>query len=60
MKALLVSLCLCSLLGGCAIGQDIYDDRQIEECRDLPTPNERVQCERDVRDAAEGFPLSLK
>ena len=40
----------------CALGQDLYEDRRIDECRDLPTPNERLDCERDARDDAAGFP----
>lgn len=56
MKAIVLSLGLCSLLAGCALGQDIYDDRRIDECRELPTPNERLDCERTVRDEASGFP----
>ena len=58
MKALATSIGLSCLLGGCALGQDIYDDRRIAECRDLPTPNERMDCERNARDEAAGFPDS--
>jgi len=56
MRAALLSVSLCVLLGACAIGQDIYDDRRIDECRELPTPNERLDCERAARDDAAGFP----
>lgn len=48
-RILLGTLCLV-LLGGCALGQDVYDERQLDECRELPTPNERLDCERTVRD----------
>lgn len=56
MKAALIRIGLCALLGGCALGQDLYDDRRIDECRELPTPNERLDCERGARDDAAGFP----
>ncbi len=56
MKAALISFGLCTVLGACAIGQDLYDDRRIDECRDLPTANERLVCEREARDDAAGFP----
>ncbi|MCR9196913.1 MAG: hypothetical protein NXH88_19415 [Hyphomonas sp.] len=56
MKAIALSLGLCCLLAGCALGQDMYDDRRIDECRELPTPNERLDCERAARDEASGFP----
>jgi hypothetical protein len=56
MRRALICLGLCALLSACAIGQDIYDDRRIDECRDLPTPNERLDCERAARDEAAGFP----
>ena len=52
MRAAICITCLCVLIGGCAIGQDIYDNRRIDECRDLPTPNERIDCERAARDAS--------
>jgi|GEM_PF-6142878 len=58
MKSIAISLVLTALLGGCAIGQDIYDHRRIDECRELPTPNERLDCERAARDEAAGIPLS--
>ena len=57
MKAVLLSVGLCGLLAGCALGQDIYDDRRIDECRELPTPNERLDCERAARDDASGIPV---
>lgn len=50
MKAGIGVICFCLLIGGCAIGQDLYDNRRIDECRELPTPNERLDCERDARD----------
>lgn len=56
MKTVALFLSMCGLLSACAIGQDVYDQQQIEECRDLPTPNERLDCERAVRDEAAGFP----
>lgn len=51
MRAAISLVALSVLVAGCAIGQDIYDQRRIQECRDLPTPDERLSCERDVRDA---------
>lgn len=60
MKRALLCISLSALLGACAIGQDIYDDRRIDECRELPTPNERLDCERAARDEATGIPQSLK
>lgn len=56
MKTALIIFCLSAMLGGCALGQDLYDDRRIDECRQLPTPNERLDCERAARDEAAGFP----
>ncbi len=56
MKSALTIICLGAMLGGCALGQDLYDDRRIDECRELPTPNERLDCERAARDEAAGFP----
>lgn len=50
MKRILLGTFSLALLGGCAIGQDVYDDRQLDECRELPTSNERLDCERTVRD----------
>ncbi len=38
-------------LSGCALGQDIYDDEAKRQCRELPTAEERLQCERDRFDA---------
>ena len=58
MKSLILILGLVSLLGGCAIGQDIYDNRRLDECRDLPTPDERRDCERAARDHSAGIPVS--
>lgn len=58
MKTVLISISLSCLLGGCALGQDLYDHRRIDECRELPTPNERLDCERRARDAASGFPAT--
>nr|WP_156780859.1 hypothetical protein [Hyphomonas sp. Mor2] len=52
-----MALCLCGLMGGCALGQELYDARRIDECRELPTPNERLDCERTARDAASVRPI---
>ena len=60
MRRAVLVLSLCALIAGCAIGQDLYDERRIDECRDLPTPNERIDCERTARDAASGLSLSQK
>ena len=51
MRAALSLLAVSALLGGCALGQDIYDERRVQECRELPTPDERRSCERAARDA---------
>ena len=56
MKTLAVAIGLSILLTGCALGQNVYDDRRIAECRELPTPNERLDCERTARDAAANIP----
>ncbi|MEL6862471.1 MAG: hypothetical protein AAGL11_11580 [Pseudomonadota bacterium] len=60
MRRALLILSLCTLVASCAIGQDLYDERSVDECRDLPTPNERIDCERSARDAASGLSLSQK
>lgn len=60
MRRALSSLFICGLVASCAIGQDLYDERRIDECRDLPTPNERIDCERAARDAASGLPTDEK
>jgi len=60
MKTAIASLLISTMLGGCAIGQHAYDNRQLDECRELPTPDERRTCERTVRDAASGIPVSAK
>lgn len=51
MRAAIGLLALSAVLTGCAIGHDIYDERRIHECRELPTPDERLTCERAARDA---------
>jgi len=49
-----ITACLAALLflSSCALGQNVYDSESIKQCRALPTPNERLQCERDARDAS--------
>lgn len=48
--------CICVvallLLPGCMLAQDAYDDRAQDECRELPTPDERLACDRAVHDRA--------
>ena len=56
MRRAFGSLLICSLIASCAIGEDLYEERRTNECRDLPTPNERIDCERAARDAASGLP----
>jgi len=58
MKSAILLLALSAIVAGCAIGQDIYDDHRVDECRELPTPDERRDCERTVRDEAAGIPVS--
>lgn len=56
MKRILLLFCLMPALGGCVIGQQIYDERRLDECRELPTADERRTCEREARDAEAGIP----
>ena len=58
MKTTLLVLMLSAMLASCALGQDLYDERRVDECRELPTPNERLDCERVARDEAAGIPLT--
>ena len=58
MKAAILVLTLSAIVGGCALGQDIYDERRVDECRELPTPDARRDCERAARDEAAGIPVS--
>lgn len=58
MKSAILVLALSGLIAGCAIGQDMYDDRRVDECRELPTPDARRDCERAARDDAAGIPVS--
>ena len=51
MRALLALLAL-GPLSGCVLGQGVYDSEALNQCRALPTPDERLQCERDARDAS--------
>lgn len=50
MRRAVIALTLCSLLGACAILQDAYDDRRSDECRQLPSPNDQIECERGAFD----------
>ena len=36
---------------GCISPQSHYDDFSIAECREIPTPYARLECERSARDA---------
>ena len=38
-------------LTGCVLVQDEYDRFSLEECRETPGSNVRLECERQVRDA---------
>lgn len=58
MRRAILAVSLIGILAGCALGQDLYDERRIDECRELPTPDERLTCERNARDEAAGIPLS--
>lgn len=58
MKSAILLLALSVVVAGCALGQDIYDERRVDECRELPTPDARRDCERAVRDDAAGIPVS--
>lgn len=50
MRALAALLAGVFILGGCVIVQDMYDDRARDECLELPTPDERRDCNRQVHD----------
>ena len=58
MKSAVLLLALSAIVAGCAIGQDLYDDRRVDECRELPTPDARRDCERAAHDEAAGIPVS--
>lgn len=58
MKSAILLLALSAIVSGCALGQDMYDDRRIDECRELPTPDARRDCDRVARDEAAGIPVS--
>ncbi len=58
MKTAVLILMLSGMLASCALGQDLYDDRRVDECRELPTPDARRDCERVARDEAAGIPVS--
>jgi hypothetical protein len=51
MTSISVGLVALLVLSGCTSAmQDSYDERAIAECRELPTPNERLACERAAID----------
>lgn len=58
MKTAILVLVLSATIAGCALGQDMYDNRRVDECRELPTPDARRDCERAARDEAAGIPVS--
>ena len=39
-------------LAGCSLVQGMYDAEAIDACRELPTVDERLACERAAEDAA--------
>ena len=47
----LLALAALTLLPACVLAQDAYDSESLKQCRELPTPQERLQCERDDHDA---------
>lgn len=49
-RAIIVCLTACTL-AGCALVQDEYDRVSLEECRETPGSNARLECERQARDA---------
>ncbi len=51
MKTLLLALAAPILLAGCSVLQSSYDSQRRMECRDLPTPDERLACDRAASDA---------
>lgn len=51
MKALTAALLALALLGGCEILQHSYDHQARKECQNLPTPDERLACDRAASDA---------
>ena len=51
MKVIIVALVLLPVLTGCEVFQSSYDYRVEQECRELPTPDERLACSRRADDA---------
>lgn len=49
-RAIIVCLAACAM-AGCALVQDEYDRHSVEECRETPGSNARLECERQARDA---------
>ncbi len=58
MKVLAV-LGVLSVLPACAIVQGAYDERVKEECNELPTSDERRDCNRAAEDAEQARRQSL-
>lgn len=58
MKAALACLAVCMMLAGCEIGQQFYDERRLDECEELPTFDEQLDCIRAARDAEAGLPVA--
>lgn len=51
MKTVLAALMVLPVLGGCELLQGSYDSQVRSECRELPTPDERLACDRAATDA---------
>jgi hypothetical protein len=52
MRRAVLLIISAAILGGCALVQDEYDRQSLDECRENPAPNERLECERRAHDAA--------
>jgi len=44
-------LLVLSIVPGCSILQDAYEERAMKECNSLPTRDERLACSRAADDA---------
>ena len=51
MKFVILACFAAFPLTGCALVQDEYDRFSLEECRETPDSNVRLECERQARDA---------
>ncbi|MFN3214166.1 MAG: hypothetical protein ACE37M_13765 [Henriciella sp.] len=52
MRRAVLLMMSAAVQGGCVLVQDEYDRQSLEECREDPAPNKRLDCERRAHDAA--------